>query len=185
MSRVQLPENLGQTFGCLRIEVGGGLIKNEGLRAESENRRQARFLLLAFGERVNVAREEILKSQEAHRAGETPVDLLGRKSPAFQRKGDLVLHAESKKLLFRILKERSRVFGEDRDGCACGIKPVDLHPPRKRSARNLRGNPVHERERESESRRGESRETGATQPSPAPWANRESATSPRLDGCRS
>lgn len=61
----KLQDRASKRLCCFWIQVGTGLIENKSLGAQRQNGRQTDLLLLSFGQRMNIAREQFLNSKFA------------------------------------------------------------------------------------------------------------------------
>ena len=124
----------------LRIEVGRRLVEHESARLMRENGRKSHLLLLALGKLMDGMMQQIRQS-EGDRL--LPRDG-GRQALPFMHEGQFILHAESEKLLFRILKERARHAGDRSGRHGFGIFAAHKHPALQRAPEVARTKAVGE-----------------------------------------
>ena len=112
----------------LLIQIGGGLVQHEDVRAHGVDRAKGQQLLLPTGEGENALPAEALQPQGLHGLRNPGADLFRRASRVLQPKGQLAVRVQIEKLGLGILEYRSHLSGQLVHGRLGGVQAAHLHP---------------------------------------------------------
>jgi hypothetical protein len=112
-----------------RVELRGGLVEQHHARASRERGAERHALLLAAGELVRGAVEQVVDPERERHLLHTARHRACRVAAALEREGDLGAHRAHHELRLGVLEERARERPEMRGRMLAGVESRDRHPP--------------------------------------------------------
>ncbi len=120
-------DDLKDGCGRGRVKVGGGLVEDEHLGLEREDRGNGDLLLFSARERAELPIDQVRGSDRVQRPIYAPPDLGDGLTAIFQTKGDLIPHRRRTELRLGVLLDQAHDIGKLIDRGAPRVHVGDAH----------------------------------------------------------
>ena len=120
------------------IQLGGGLVEQQHGGAPREGGAERDALLLAAGERVGGAVQQVVDAERERDLLDSAGDRAGPMPAALERQRELRAHRAHHELALGVLEERARERPQARGPVLAGVQAGELHAPREAPAVKVR-----------------------------------------------
>ena len=141
---VRLAQRLEDEARASGVECGGGLVEDEDARLERQDGGDGDLLLLAAGQRRDLAIAEIGDTHGLERGRDTSLDLVVQHAEVFEAEQHLVLHDGRDHLCVDVLEHAADDARNVRQGDVAGIPAVDERRAEELAGEVMRDGAAHD-----------------------------------------